>query len=105
MAISGRTSEEKTSKKAAKKIPALAVSAGIDHCRYRTNLVAMSVGPGIVLTTARPATSAPTACGHDSAGMSTLVGTAFATYAMALARTRSASCSAVRLASAARTAS
>ena len=55
-------------------MPAVAGSAGIPHCRYRTNRVAMSVGPGIVLTTARAARSAPTARRQPRAGMRMRVG-------------------------------
>ena len=46
--------------------PALARSNGMPHCVYSTSRVAMSVGPGMVLATARPAMSAPTACGQDT---------------------------------------
>ena len=60
-------------------IPAVAVSAGIDHWRYRTNRVAISVGPGIVLTTARAARSAPTARGQLRPGIRIRLGAAFAT--------------------------
>ena len=79
MAISGRMKTANVSNKAAKAIPALATSVGIDHWRYRTNRVAMSVGPGTVLTTARAARSDPTACGQDSPGTRTRVGPALAT--------------------------
>ena len=78
VAMSGRTRTESCSKNPANRIPAVAVSAGIDHCRYRTNLVARSVGPGIVLTTARAARSAPIARGHERPGTRTLAGAAFA---------------------------
>ena len=79
VAISGRTRSDSVSKNALNTIPAVAVSAGIDHCRYSTNRVATSVGPGIVLTTARPARSAPMACGQDSPGTRMRLGAAFAT--------------------------
>ena len=78
VAMSGRTSAESCSKNPANTIPAVAVSAGIDHCRYSTNLVARSVGPGIVLTTARPARSAPIARRHERPGTRTRAGAALA---------------------------
>jgi hypothetical protein len=56
---------------AARTIPALATSVGIDHWRYRTNRVAMSVGPGTVLTTACAARFDPTARGHERLGRRT----------------------------------
>ena len=79
VAISGRTRSDSVSKNALNTIPAVAASAGIDHCRYSRNFVAMSVGPGIVLTTARPARSAPTACGQLRPGTRMRLGVAFAT--------------------------
>ena len=60
-------------------MPALATAVGIDHWRYRTSRVAMSVGPGTVLTTPRAARSDPTACGQESPGTRTRVGPALAT--------------------------
>src|SRR5205085_10744265 len=71
---------------------AVAVSAGRSHWRYSTNRVATSVGPGIVLATARAARSAPTARGHEIAGIRTRIGAAFMTYATVDATASTASC-------------
>ena len=79
VAMSGRTRSESVSKNALNRIPAVAMSAGIDHCRYSTNLVATSTGPGIVLTTARPARSAPMAWGQDRPGTRMRLGVALVT--------------------------
>ena len=81
VAMSGRTRSESVSKNALNRIPAVAMSAGIDHCRYNTYLVATSAGPGIVLTTARPARSAPMACDQDKPGTRMRAGMALTTYA------------------------
>ena len=59
--------------------PALARSSGTRHCAYSSSRVAMSVGPGIVLATARPARSAPTACGHEISRTRIRYGAALAT--------------------------
>jgi hypothetical protein len=78
-AISGRTRAETVSSSPPMTSPALARSSGMPHCAYRRSRVATSVGPGIVLATARPARSAPTACGHDTSRTRIRYGTAFAT--------------------------
>jgi hypothetical protein len=91
IATSGRASDDSGSKREASASPALADSTGTAHCRYRTDLIAMSLGPGIVLATARPTRSAVTARGHERPLMRARAGPALATYATRVAAIRPAS--------------